>query len=299
MKTIIELFETSVSKYADNIYLWEKKKGNYEGTTYRQTHDLVFRFGAGLMALGLQKGDRVGLLSEGRNAWMVSELGILYAGGANVPLSVKLEAAAELSFRLAHSGSRMIIVSKWHASKVEEVRKDLPLLEKVIYLDGKDNPGDNDISYDEVLALGDAFLKTRKADFEERYKSIKPNDLANISYTSGTTADPKGIMLSHLNYAANVVQANTLMDITEDWKTLALLPWDHAFAHTACLYCFMYNGASIAALEQGKTPMETLKNIPKNIKEVKPTVMMSVPALAKNFRKSIEAGIRQKGPTAE
>lgn len=299
MKTIIELFETSVSKYPDNIYLWEKQKGNYEGTTYRQTRDLVYRFGAGLMALGLQKGDRVGLLSEGRNAWMVSELGILYAGGANVPLSVKLEAAAELSFRLAHSGSRMIIVSKWHASKVEEIRKDLPLLEKVIYLDGKDNPGDNDISYDEVLALGDTFFKTHKADFEERYKSIKANDLANISYTSGTTADPKGIMLSHLNYAANVVQANTLMDITEDWKTLALLPWDHAFAHTACLYCFMYNGASIAALEQGKTPMETLKNIPKNIKEVKPTVMMSVPALAKNFRKSIEAGIRQKGPTAE
>jgi len=89
------------------------------------------------------------------------------------------------------------------------------------------------------------------------------------------------------------------MAITEDWKTLALLPWDHAFAHTACLYCFMYNGASIASLEQGKTPMETLKNIPKNINEVKPSVMMSVPALAKNFRKSIEASIRQKGPTVE
>jgi long-chain acyl-CoA synthetase len=299
MKTIIELFETSVSKYPDNVYLWEKQKGNYEGTTYRQTRDLVYRFGAGLMALGLQKGDRVGLLSEGRNAWMVAELGILYAGGINVPLSVKLDSAAELSFRLAHSGSRMIIVSKWHAAKVEEIRNELPSLEKVIYLDGKDQAGDKDISYEEVLALGDTFLKTRKAEFEERYKSIKPNDLANISYTSGTTADPKGIMLSHLNYAANVVQANTLMEITPDWKTLALLPWDHAFAHTACLYCFMYNGASIAALEQGKTPMETLKNIPKNIKEVKPNVMMSVPALAKNFRKSIEANIRAKGPTAE
>ena len=299
MKTIIELFETSVSKYPDNIYLWEKQKGNYEGTTYRQTRDLVFRFGAGLMALGVNKGDRIGLLSEGRNAWMISELGILYAGAINVPLSVKLDSAAELNFRLAHSGSRMVIVSKWHAAKVEEIRNALPYLEKVIYLDGKDNAGDNDISFDEVLTLGDAYLKTHKADFEARYKSIKPNDLANISYTSGTTADPKGIMLSHLNYAANVVQANTLMEITQDWKTLALLPWDHAFAHTACLYCFMYNGASIAALEQGKTPMETLKNIPKNIKEVKPSVMMSVPALAKNFRKSIEANIRQKGPTAE
>ena len=299
MKTIIELFETSVARYPNNIYLWEKQKGKFEGTTYRQTHELVIRFSAGLVALGIKKGDRVGLLSEGRNAWMIAELGILYAGGINVPLSVKLDSAGELKFRLEHSGARMIIVSKGHASKIEEIRNDLPGLMKVIYLDGKDNHMTNDISYDEVLMLGDAYLKTNKADFEAIHQSIQPHDLANISYTSGTTADPKGIMLSHLNYAANVIQANTLMAITEDWKTLALLPWDHAFAHTACLYCFMYNGASIAALEQGKTPMETLKNIPKNINEVKPNVMMSVPALAKNFRKSIEASIRQKGPTVE
>ncbi len=299
MRTIIELFETSVSKFPNNIYLWEKQNGKFEGTTYQQTRDLVFRFGAGLLALGLQKGDRVGLISEGRNAWIISELGILYAGGINVPLSVKLDSGNELKFRLAHSGSKMIIVSSGHASKVEEIRNDLPELEKVIYLDGKENPGDNDISYAQVLALGDEYLKTNLSDFEAAYKTVQPDDIANISYTSGTTADPKGIMLSHLNYAANVIQSNTLMEITEDWKTLALLPWDHAFAHTACLYCLMINGASIAALEVGKTPMETLKNIPKNIQEIQPTIMMSVPALAKNFRKSIESNIRQKGPTAE
>ena len=299
MRTIIDLFETSVAKFPNHVYLWEKQNGKFEGTTYQQTHDLVFRFGAGLLALGLQKGDRVGLISEGRNAWIISELGILYAGGINVPLSVKLDSGNELKFRLAHSGSKMIIVSSGHASKVEEIRNNLPELEKVIYLDGKENPGANDISYAQVLALGDEFLKTNLSDFEAAYQTIQPDDIANISYTSGTTADPKGIMLSHLNYAANVIQSNTLMEITEDWKTLALLPWDHAFAHTACLYCLMINGASIAALEVGKTPMETLKNIPKNIQEIKPTIMMSVPALAKNFRKSIESNIRQKGPTAE
>lgn len=299
MRTIIELFETSVAKFPNNVYLWEKQSAEFEGTTYQQTHDLVVRFGAGLVALGLQKGDRVGLLSEGRNAWIISELGILYGGGINVPLSVKLDSGSELSFRLAHSGSKMIVASKGQASKVEEIRSELPGLEKVIYLDGKQNPGEDDISYEELLALGDEYLKTSRQAFEAIYQSIQPNDIANISYTSGTTADPKGIMLSQLNYAANVVQSNTLMDITADWKTLALLPWDHAFAHTGCLYCFMYNGASIAALETGKTPMETLKNIPKNIKEVKPNVMMSVPALAKNFRKSIEANIRQKGPMIE
>ena len=65
-------------------------------------------------------------------------------------------------------------------------------------------------------------------------------------------------MLSHLNYTANVIQANTLMEITPEWKTLAILPWDHAFAHTACLYCLMYNGASVAAPESGRSYMESL-----------------------------------------
>jgi len=299
MKTIIELFETSVAKFPNNIYLWEKQNGNYAGTTYQQTRELVYRFGAGLVSLGIQKGDRIGLISEGRNAWIISELGILYAGGINVPLSVKLDSSSELKFRLAHSGCKMIIVSKGHASKIEEVRNGLPELEKVIYIDGKENQGANDISFEQILALGDEYLKTNRTEFEAIYTTIGPDDIANISYTSGTTADPKGIMLSQLNYAANVLQAETLMHVSAEWKTLAFLPWDHSFAHTANLYLFLHNGASVASLEIGKTPMETLKNIPKNIKEIQPSILMSVPAVAKNFRKGIEAGIRQKGPIIE
>ncbi|WP_423127485.1 AMP-dependent synthetase/ligase [Gaoshiqia sp. Z1-71] len=299
MKTIVELFETSVSKYPDNIYLWEKQNGEYKGLTYKETREKVLQFAAGLQAIGIKKGDRVGLISEGRNQWIICELGILYAGAINVPLSVKLDAKTEIKFRLAHSGSRMVIVSNGQAPKIEEIRKDLSTLEKVIYLDEKEEPGENDLYYYDVIHTGKTFLRENKNLVEETFKSVQPNDLANISYTSGTTADPKGIMLSHLNYAANVIQSNTLMEITPDWRTLAFLPWDHAFAHTACLYCFMYNGASVASLETGNSPLETLKNIPKNIKEIKPTVLMSVPAVAKNFRKGIEAGIRQKGETAE
>ncbi len=299
MRTIIELFETSVTRFPNNIYLWEKQNGEYKGTTYSQTREFVLQFGAGLMALGLQKGDRVGLIAEGRNSWIISELGILYAGGINVPLSIKLESGNELKFRLAHSGSKMIIVSRGQAAKVEEIREQLPDLEKIIYLDAKENAGPNDISYEQVLAMGKEFLSSNSSEFVAVYKTIQPDDVANISYTSGTTADPKGIMLTHLNYAANVAQSATLLKIGEDWKTLAFLPWDHSFAHTACLYCFMYYGASVASPEIGKTSMETLKNIPKNIKEIQPNLLMSVPAVAKNFRKGIETNIRAKGATAE
>lgn len=296
MKTIIELFETAVQKYPDNIYLWEKKQGKYEGTTYRETRSQVLNLAAGLVELGFKKGDRAALIADGRNDWIISELGMLYAGGINVPLSIRLE-TNELAFRLKHSGSKIIFVSKLHAQKVDDIRSELTDLEKVVYIDGKENKGENDINFSDLIIKGEKLRAVNSDIYDKIWKNIEPNDVANISYTSGTTADPKGIMLSQLNYAANVVQSNGLLDLQTYWKTLAILPWDHAFAHTTCLYVFMYKGASIASVEIGNSPLETLKNIPKNIKEVKPHIMMSVPAYSKTFRKNIEAGIRAKGET--
>jgi long-chain acyl-CoA synthetase len=294
MKTIIELFETAVANYPDNVYLWEKNNGKYEGTTYKETREKVLDLAAGLIQMGFKKGDRAGLIADGRNDWIISELGMLYAGGTNVPLSIRLQ-DNELAFRLKHSGSKYIFVSKQHAQKVEAIRDQLPELDKVIYLDGKENPGKNDLDYRKIVKEGAKFRQANNEKVEAVWKAIQPNDVANISYTSGTTADPKGIMLSQLNYAANVVQSNSLMELKTEWITLAILPWDHAFAHTTCLYVFMYKGASIASVEVGNTPLETLKNIPKNIQEIKPSIMMSVPAYSKTFRKNIEAGIRKKG----
>ncbi|MCK5731000.1 MAG: AMP-binding protein, partial [Draconibacterium sp.] len=90
MKTIIELFETAVANYPNNIYLWEKNKVEYIGTTYSETHEHVLNLAAGLIDLGFKKGDRAGLVADGRNDWIISELGMLYAGGINVPLSIRL-----------------------------------------------------------------------------------------------------------------------------------------------------------------------------------------------------------------
>ena len=296
MKTIIELFETAVLNYSDKEYLWEKKVGKYEGTTYNETRTQVLNLAAGLVDIGFKKGDRAALVADGRNDWIISELGMLYAGGVNVPLSIRLE-TNEIAFRIKHSGAKFIFVSKLHAQKIEDIRSELPDVEKVIFIDGNENPGENDINYRDLMDSGEKLREKGTDVYDTIWKNIQPNDMANISYTSGTTADPKGIMLSHLNYAANVVQSNGLLDLQTYWKTLAILPWDHAFAHTCCLYVFMYKGASIASVEIGNSPLETLKNIPKNIKEVQPHIMMSVPAYSKTFRKNIEAGIRAKGET--
>jgi len=300
MRTLIELFETSVAKFPNNPLLWEKPADRYLSSTYLEIRQQVYEFAAGLMSLGLKKGERVGLLSEGKNNWLVSELAILYCGAVNVPLSVKLE-APELSFRLNHSGSRMVIVSAGQVSKINEILGEIPEIDFIIHLDPHKAKGAKDLLFADIQKVGAKYLNSAEnsKEFEKIWKSVQPDDIANISYTSGTTADPKGIMLSHLNYAANVVQANTVLDIDEDYKTLAILPWDHSFAHTACLYTFMYKGASVGSAQNGRTPMETLRNVPVNIQEFKPDILMSVPALSKNFRKSIEKGILAKGKIIE
>lgn len=300
MRTLIELFESRVEKFPGNPLLWEKPKDRYISSTYQEIREQVYEFGAGLYLLGLEKGERVGLLSEGRNSWLVSELGILYCGAVNVPLSVKLE-APELKFRLVHSGSKMVIVSSGQKSKIVEIMAEIPNIEYIIHLDPIQNPGSRDIFFGDIRSRGQEFLKSEenKNKFDLVWKSVQPDDIANISYTSGTTADPKGIMLTHLNYTINVIQANGVLDISPDYKTLAVLPWDHSFAHTACLYTFMFKGASVGSVQAGRTPMETLKNVPVNIQEFKPDIMMSVPALSKNFRKSIEKAIQTKGRISE
>lgn len=297
-RTLVQLMETAARQYADEIYLLEKPDDGYEGTTYREARDQVHRFAAGLMALGIQKGDRVSVISEGRALWVVAEVGILYAGAANVPISVKINEAAELKFRLAHSGCRMVVVSETQRPKVEEIRKDLPDLETIVLLDGG-AAGPDEIGVNRLMALGAEFLETNREDFEARWQSVEEGDPATISYTSGTTADPKGIVLTHRNYTANVEQCEEMVDFDSSWTSLVILPWDHSFGHTVGIYVLMRRGAKLAAVQPGRSPMETLRNIPQNVKEVKPNFLLSVPALASNFRKNIEKGVRQKGKRAE
>lgn len=299
MKTIIDLFEASVDKYSSNPFLWEKKDGEYVSLSYLQTREQVYRLAAGLMALGVEKNDKIAFLAEGRNAWIIGELGILYTGAVNVPLSVKLEESNDLIFRVQHSDAKYIMVSARNLPKIRSIIDNLPNIRKVIVFDELESYQANEVHVGEINKLGEEFLSARMSDFEARFKSIKGNDFANISYTSGTTADPKGIILSHRNYTANVEQALSLMNIPATWKTLIILPLDHCFAHVAGFYSFMASGASVATVDPGKNAMDTLKNIPVNMQEIKPNLLLSVPALAKNFKKNIESAIRQKGGVTE
>lgn len=299
-KTIVDLFEGSVKQFPNHTFLLEKKNGKFEPTTYTEVREQVYELGAGLMALGVKKGDNVALLSEGRNAWIISELAMFYAGATNVPLSIKLEEANDLLFRLQHADVKYIIVSGNQLKKIQSITDKLPLVQKIIILDEQPRYGDSEVSLSDVLALGKDWRKEHTPDeFLKVGNSLTNDDYATITYTSGTTADPKGVILTHRNYTSNVEQSLSCVDLDSTWRTLIILPLDHCFAHVVGFYIFMSKGATVATVQVGRTGMETLKNIPVNIKEVKPHLILSVPALAKNFKKNIEQGINAKGDTVK
>lgn len=293
--TILQLFRQSVQNYASNPFLWEKTGTKYQSTTYAQVDQQVEVLAAGLIALGVQRGEKIALLSEGRNAWIVSELALLHAAAANVPLSIKLEERNDLLFRLKHSETRYIIVSGGQLRKIRAIIGELPEVEKVLVIDDQSEYLERELPFSQLIAMGEEMLNRQAEVVNERALLVQPDDLATISYTSGTTADPKGVMLTHRNYTANVEQALTLMSIPPTFRTLIILPLDHCFAHVAGFYSFMACGASVGTVQSGKTGMETLKNIPVNIRELQPDLLLSVPSLAKSFRKNIEGSIRAKG----
>ena len=302
-KTIVDLFENSVKMYANNTFLLEKKTKKFEPTTYKETQKLVYRLGAGLQELGVKKGDTMALLSEGRNMWIIGELAMFYAGAINVPLSIKLEESNDLMFRLIHGDVQYIMVSGQQLKKIRQIKDKLPLVKKIIVfdeaIDNLKELEDKEITISEVNKLGDKFLAEHSMEeFLAVANSLQNDDYATITYTSGTTADPKGVVLTHRNYTANVEQSCTLVDINEGWRTLIILPLDHCFAHVVGFYIMLSKGATAATVQVGRTPLETLKNIPLNIKEVKPHFILSVPALAKTFKKNIEKGIAAKGDKA-
>ena len=295
MKSLVQFFEENVQKYSNNPYLWEKRDGAFQATTYQEMRELVYQFAAGLMTLGVNKGDRLALLAEGRTWWVVAEMGMFYLGAIDVPLSIQLNEPADLTFRLKHSGTRMIVVSGGQAKKIEGIKKDLPGLEKIILMDPKETYDEMEIYMGDLIKAGKDLLEKDFDSFKKVYESVKPDDTANICYTSGTTADPKGIMLSQRNYTSNTEQAISMISIPQHYTMFLFLPWDHSFAHTSGIFTIMAYGASLAALEIGKTSFESRKNISRNIQEIKPDLMFSVPTIAKNFRNNIESGVRAKG----
>ncbi|MEN8138117.1 MAG: AMP-binding protein [Bacteroidota bacterium] len=306
MSTILSRLYDAANLYRDKAYMLDKTDNGWEPSSYRQVNERAKNLSASLHSLGLEKGDNFAILSEGSSRWVISEFAVIYNGAASVPLSVKL-LQEELPFRLNHSNSKGIFVSKNYLDKVLNIWEQIENKEfYLVYLDDDADflekkiteaniPEDRVKTYHKLLEEGEALYNATYSTMKSIEESVDEEDVVTVSYTSGTTGSPKGIMLTHKNYVSNSADGVKMFRADESLKTLIILPIDHCFAHTVAIYGALFSGMSLYFLDNRGGGMNPIKNIPINLKEVKPDFLLTVPALSGNLMKKITDGITAKG----
>ncbi len=265
--TLITLFDQAVQEYGDKPALAHKPKGGtYQDITYTEFGESVDAFSKGLQTLGVEKGDRVAILSENRPEWAISDFGILKAGAVNVPMFSTLT-SAQVGFILKDSGAKIICVStNEQLQKVNAITDELPSLDRIIiYNEVEEEIPEGVSQFVDVCQLGkDSDIQLDSVSDEE--------EIATIIYTSGTTGNPKGVMLTHANFISNYNAAKTLVDVSKTDVLLSFLPLSHVFERLGGHYVPIFSGAKVAYAESTFT-------VAQNMQEVSPTVMLSVPRL--------------------
>jgi len=267
--TIPRLFLYLTDTFQKPSLLLYKKDGRYLSLSTAEVRREVERIALGLKDLGVGPGNKVILLAENSPWWVMTDYAILSIGAITVPIYPSL-VPDQIKYIINDSDSKVVIVSDeklW--DKVAAIRRALPGVGHFVSFEAR--PADSVLPLDDLEAEGE---KSRRADprlFEETARSVKPDDLASIIYTSGTTGIPKGVMLTHANFASNVETLATIIPFGYQDTDLSFLPLSHVLERLVT-FAFMSRGVSMAYAESVETVAD-------NLLEVKPTIMVSVPRL--------------------
>jgi long-chain acyl-CoA synthetase len=248
-----------------------KRYGLYGDLTWEQYRADALACAAALADAGIGPGDRVGLVSENRLEWLVADMGILTAGAVTVSPHAPLT-ARQIHFQLADAGARWLFVSnRDQREKIGQVEADLPDLRGVVAFEDAAADG-RVISWAAFLQRGRAALPRFREELHRRELSLGTDDLATLMYTSGTTGQPKGVMLTHGNLVSNAAACDEASPRGWDAVLLAWLPFSHIYARTVDHYLSLLAGATLCLAESADTVVQ-------NLEEVQPTHMSSVPRL--------------------
>jgi long-chain acyl-CoA synthetase len=247
-----------------------KQSGVWVELSYRDLADRVQDLSLGLLELGISPGERVAILSENRPEWAIADYACLSARCTDVPIYATLP-AKPVEYSLADSGAAAVFVSsRQQLEKVMGIRQRLPGLRHIIAFD-RDAQGPGVVSLEQMYARGRA-ARPRHANWRATALEAGPDDLATILYTSGTTGDAKGVMLTHGNIASNVTTCCGLFSFTEQDECLSFLPLSHIFERMFGHYCMCHSGVVINYAENVDT-------VAADMQQWRPTLMASVPRL--------------------
>ena len=253
----------------DSRRVFVHKRGNqWEDVSWRTFGKDIIAAAKGLATLGFKEGDRLAILAENGPAWPTIDLACLYLGGVDVPLYLTSH-PKDLTYILNDSGATVLAVDgDDQRAKLTTIAGEIPGVRHIVQLDAEAAPTVNQFAGIPSLTLLELIAKGNSS--IESAHHVKEPDLATIIYTSGTTGLPKGVMLSHSNILANVVDALQVLPITSTDQTMSFLPLSHGFERTAGLYTILAAGACIAY--GGGTVTLT-----KDLADIRPTLFCCVP----------------------
>ena len=280
-RNIAEAHRRQAKRLGPQVAVRFKRGGSWKDLTWSDYLAEVQACAAALVEAGVRPGERVGLLGENRVEWLIADLGILAAGGVTVSPHAALS-ARQIHFQMHDAGARFLFVSTAaQCDKVRQVRDELPDLMGVVAFDTA-AAGAGVESWDDFLRRGRQSLARHEAELARREAALGPADLATIMYTSGTTGNPKGVMLTHGNVLSNVAQCLEAEPILPDDAALCWLPLSHIYARVCDFYERVVAGSLVCL-------SESVETVVADIAEVQPTHISCVPRFYEKLLASVSS----------
>jgi long-chain acyl-CoA synthetase len=275
--TVVSMFRERAAMDPDRDALKVKRNGEWSGITWRAYEEAVRRAANGLLSLGIERGDKVAIISLNRPEWHEADLAVMSVGAVTVPIYVT-NSPPQLSYITGHSESKAIFVENaGQLEKVTKTRGDLPALQKVIIFDPEGVTLDEFVlSWEQLLTAGDGYAAANPKVLEDRTAAVEPDDLATLVYTSGTTGPPKGAMLTHSNIVWTCGALNEVLTVTTEERKLSYLPLSHIAERMVGHFTHLYGGGETWFAES----IDTLRE---DLGACKPTVFFGVPRVWEKF----------------
>ncbi|KAB2338074.1 long-chain fatty acid--CoA ligase [Cytobacillus depressus] len=279
------------SKASDHVALREKDFGIWNEITYEAYLEQVKFLSLGFSKLGIQRGDKVAIIGDNRPEWVMSELAVQSLGGISVGIYQE-SLPNEISYILDHSDATIVVVEdQEQVDKVFEIREEIPKVKKIIYYDPRGMRNYQDeavISFQEVQALGKEFAADQPLYFEKEVQKGTEHDIAIFCYTSGTTGNPKGTMLTYKNLLDMAKNLSTIDPLTEKDEYVSFLPLAWIGEQMMTMAMGLYNGITINFPEEPTTVLD-------NLREIGPQVMFSPPRIYEDMLSKFQVKIQDAG----